>query len=55
MGNVVKVLFAFSRAFWPHDMYDVVCTDLFVPEFWMTQQKVVDVSNMHLHAITGVR
>ncbi len=42
MGNVVKVILGFSDKFWTstdsgkhQDMYDCVCTDSFVPEFWM--------------------
>lgn len=35
MGNVIKVILGFSERFWPEDCYDVVCTDSFVPEFWM--------------------
>mmetsp|Transcript_12835 Transcript_12835/g.22635 ORF Transcript_12835/g.22635 Transcript_12835/m.22635 type:complete len:387 (+) Transcript_12835:239-1399(+) len=35
MGNVIKIILSFSERFWPEDMYDVVCTDSFVPEFWM--------------------
>lgn len=35
MGNVVKIFLTFSRRFWPEKMYDVICTDAFVPEFWM--------------------
>ncbi len=26
----------FSAAFWPEDLFDVVCTDSFLPEFWVT-------------------
>jgi monoamine oxidase len=37
MNNCVKVLMAFSERFWPEDMFDVVCTHSFLPEFWVTQ------------------
>lgn len=37
MNNCVKVLMAFSERFWPEDMFDVVCTHCFLPEFWVTQ------------------
>jgi len=37
MNNCVKVLMAFSDSFWPSDMFDVVCTNCFLPEFWVTQ------------------
>ncbi|KAK9823039.1 hypothetical protein WJX81_001999 [Elliptochloris bilobata] len=36
MSNAVKVVLVFSRAFWPADFFDVVCTDSFIPEFWTT-------------------
>lgn len=35
MGNVIKVILGFKDKFWPENMYDCVCTDSFVPEFWM--------------------
>ncbi len=53
MGNAVKLLMAFKQRFWPEHMYDVVCTDSFVPEFWMTRHTVSDKSCAHLHALTG--
>lgn len=37
MNNCVKVLMAFSDRFWPEDMFDVVCTNCFLPEIWITQ------------------
>ncbi|XP_024537108.1 lysine-specific histone demethylase 1B isoform X1 [Selaginella moellendorffii] len=37
MSSAVKILLAFSQRFWPEEMFDVVCTDCFVPEFWATQ------------------
>eukprot|EP00877_Chromochloris_zofingiensis_P015153 jgi/Chrzof1/9892/Cz04g19260.t1 len=52
MGNAVKIMVAFKQRFWPERMYDVVCTDMFVPEFWMTQHTPVDATCTH-HVITG--
>lgn len=37
MSSCVKVVLAFSERFWPEDLFDVVCTDCFLPEFWITQ------------------
>jgi monoamine oxidase len=31
------VFLVFSAAFWPEDLFDVVCTDSFLPEFWVTR------------------
>jgi len=53
MGNAVKVLVSFSRRFWPEDVYDVVCTDTFVPELWMTQHQPTDSAHAHLHCVVG--
>ncbi|GBG78364.1 hypothetical protein CBR_g26393 [Chara braunii] len=36
MSNAMKVVMAFSERFWPEDLFDVVCTDCFLPEIWMT-------------------
>lgn len=52
-GNAIKVVLAFTRRFWPDDLYDVVCTDELVPEFWMTRRPVTDAANAHLHPVTG--
>ena len=27
----------FARPFWPEDFFDVVCTNSFIPEFWVTK------------------
>lgn len=35
--SVCQVVLAFSERFWPEDLFDVVCTDCFLPEFWITQ------------------
>jgi hypothetical protein len=52
-GNAIKIVAAFTRRFWPDDLYDVVCTDELVPEFWMTRRPVSDAKNAHLHPVTG--
>eukprot|EP00891_Asterochloris_glomerata_P008389 jgi/Astpho2/8389/e_gw1.00122.39.1_t len=36
MSNAIKVILVFSKPFWPPDFFDVVCTDCFIPEFWVT-------------------
>ena len=36
MGNAAKVFIGFSEIVWPEDLFDVVCTDCFLPEFWIT-------------------
>ncbi len=33
---VLQVILVFSKPFWPPDFFDVVCTDCFIPEFWVT-------------------
>ena len=33
---VVQVILVFSKPFWPLDFFDIVCTDCFIPEFWVT-------------------
>ena len=35
-----QIILVFSRKFWPEEVWDVVCTDCFVPEFWMTEYPV---------------
>lgn len=35
--SICQVVLAFSERFWPDDLFDVVCTDCFLPEFWTTQ------------------
>ena len=49
----VQVILSFNKVFWPAELYDVVCTDCFVPEFWMTKRATVDPSCNHLVAVTG--
>ncbi|KAH9576989.1 hypothetical protein CY35_01G191100 [Sphagnum magellanicum] len=43
MRNALKVIMAFSESFWPEDLFDVICTDCFLPEIWVTQYP--DVAN----------
>jgi len=37
MGNAAKLFIGFSEIFWPEDVFDVICTDCFFPEFWITK------------------
>lgn len=39
MSNAVKIFLTFSRQFWPTDLFDVVCTDSFLPEIWITSRQ----------------
>jgi len=32
----VQVIMMFAQPFWPEGFFDVVCTDSFIPEFWVT-------------------
>jgi len=32
----VQVIMMFAHPFWPEGFFDVVCTDSFIPEFWVT-------------------
>jgi monoamine oxidase len=41
--GVWQVIMAFSESFWPEDLFDVICTDCFLPEIWVTQYP--DVAN----------
>ena len=34
--GMVQVIMMFAQPFWPADFFDVVCTDSFIPEFWVT-------------------
>ena len=36
-SSAPQVILAFSRCFWPPQLFDVVCTDSFIPEFWCTR------------------
>lgn len=33
---IVQVIMMFAQPFWPDGFFDVVCTDSFIPEFWVT-------------------
>jgi hypothetical protein len=37
MGNAAKIFIGFNKILWPSDMFDVVCTNCFLPEFWITE------------------
>lgn len=41
MSNAIKVVMMFAHPFWPADFFDVVCTDSFIPEFWVTSPPAV--------------
>ena len=51
----MQVILAFSRPFWPAGLFDVVCTDCFIPEFWVTQYPATssDPATAGLCCITG--
>ena len=51
--NVVQVILAFSEAFWPEGFFDVVCTDCFIPEFWVTSYASKAGSSTAVHCMTG--
>ena len=36
LRGAVQVIMMFAQPFWPADFFDVVCTDSFIPEFWVT-------------------
>lgn len=37
MGNVVKIFIGFNKIFWLSDMFDVVCINCFLFEFWIIE------------------
>jgi monoamine oxidase len=49
----LKVILAFSKAFWPEGFFDVVCTDCFIPEFWVTSYASRAGSSTGVHCMTG--
>lgn len=53
MGNAVKIFLTFKRRFWPETMYDIVCPDSFVPEFWMLTYPHTAPGQGHPYLITG--
>lgn len=53
MSNAIKVILVFKERFWPEGMWDVVCTDSFIPEFWMTTYPTTDHSQ-HLRGLCAV-
>ena len=36
IGNAAKVFIGFRNPVWSSDLFDVVCTSCFLPEFWIT-------------------
>lgn len=53
MTNAIKVILMFSQAFWPADLFDVVCTDSFIPEFWITSYPVPQAKRRTDSAVHG--
>lgn len=51
----MQVILAFSQPFWPAGFFDVVCTDCFMPEFWVTHYPATssDPATAGLCCITG--
>jgi monoamine oxidase len=37
MGNAAKIFIGFRKTLWPENLFDVVCTNCFLPEFWITK------------------
>lgn len=37
IGNAAKVFIGFRKPVWSSDLFDVVCTSCFLPEFWITE------------------
>lgn len=35
-SNCVKVILRLTKRFWPDDCWDIVCSDSFLPELWLT-------------------
>ncbi len=48
-----QVILAFSRPFWPDGFFDVVCTDCFIPEFWVTSYPGSAPGSQALHCMVG--
>ena len=44
IGNAAKVYIGFDKILWPEDLFDVVCTNCFLPEFWITKYPVSPVA-----------
>lgn len=38
---LMQVILMFAQPFWPAHFFDVVCTDSFIPEFWVTSPPVL--------------
>ena len=51
---LVQVIMMFAQPFWPADFFDVVCTDSFIPEFWVTSPPLLNPSQPQpASALTG--
>ncbi|GAX76666.1 hypothetical protein CEUSTIGMA_g4112.t1 [Chlamydomonas eustigma] len=53
MGNIIKIILSFKEQFWPENMFDLICTDSFVPEMWMLRYQEVMPGKGHPNIITG--
>ena len=49
----MQVILAFNRPFWPAQFFDVVCTDCFIPEFWVTSYPATAQNSSNLHSMVG--
>ena len=47
------MILAFSSPFWPEGFFDVVCTDCFIPEFWVTSYPGSAAASPALHCMVG--
>ena len=47
------MILAFNTPFWPEQFFDVVCTDCFIPEFWVTSYPAAAQDSSNLHSMVG--
>ena len=40
--HLLQVVLAFRQPFWPAELFDVICVDCFIPEFWVTSYPIAD-------------
>ncbi|KAL3134987.1 hypothetical protein ABBQ32_007941 [Trebouxia sp. C0010 RCD-2024] len=55
MSNAIKVIMMFAQPFWPDGFFDVVCTDSFIPEFWVTDPPLTPSHSQRASATTGLQ
>ncbi len=53
LERIVQVILAFSSPFWPDGFFDVVCTDCFIPEFWVTSYSGITGASPALYCMVG--